>query len=104
MNATEYDPGAAVPRQEPTAFRSAWLWFVLLGAALTVVGVIALGSLVIASLATAVAIGGLLLMGGTAETVSAFWIRDWRGENNAFSAFFIDDNQLAHAQGIRRFV
>jgi uncharacterized membrane protein HdeD (DUF308 family) len=55
------------------------LWFGLLGVALIVVGVIALGSVVIASLATAVAIGALLLVGGMAETIGAFWSRGWSG-------------------------
>jgi uncharacterized membrane protein HdeD (DUF308 family) len=66
-------------RQELTAFRRNWFWFVLLGVALIVVGFIALGSLVIASLATAVVIGALLLVGGAAETLGAFWSRGWRG-------------------------
>ena len=66
-------------QHELTAFRRNWLWFVLLGVVLIIVGVIALGSLVIASLATAVAIGVLLLAAGAAETVGAFWSRRWSG-------------------------
>src|SRR4051812_14756325 len=65
--------------RELAAFRHNWLWFVLLGVALLVVGFIALGSLVLASLATAVAIGALLLAGGIAEVVGAFWGRGWGG-------------------------
>jgi uncharacterized membrane protein HdeD (DUF308 family) len=51
------------------------LWFVILGAALVILGVVALGSVVIASLAAATAIGVLLLLGGAAEVVGAFWCR-----------------------------
>lgn len=39
-----------------------------------VVGFLALGSLVVASL-----VFGLLLAGGLAETVNAFWVRGWSG-------------------------
>jgi uncharacterized membrane protein HdeD (DUF308 family) len=59
--------------------RANWLWFVVLGVALVVLGFVALGSLVIASLATAVAIGMLILIGGIGETIGAFWCRGWSG-------------------------
>ena len=47
-------------------------WFVVLGMALILLGTIALASQVIASLATAVIIGWLLLFAGVAEIVGAF--------------------------------
>ena len=47
--------------------------------ALVVLGTVAVGSAVIASLAAAVAIGLLLLLGGVAEAVGAFWCRGWSG-------------------------
>jgi uncharacterized membrane protein HdeD (DUF308 family) len=65
-------PLVAGLRHELNALRGHWFWFVLLGAALIVLGVIALGSVGIASLAAAVAIGTLLLLGGAAEVVGAF--------------------------------
>ena len=49
-------PLVAVLRHELNALRGDWFWFVLLGLALVVLGTIALGSVVIASLATAVSI------------------------------------------------
>jgi uncharacterized membrane protein HdeD (DUF308 family) len=52
---------------------------VLLGAALVVLGTVALSSVVVTSLAAAVAIGVLLLVGGVAECVGAFWCRGWSG-------------------------
>jgi uncharacterized membrane protein HdeD (DUF308 family) len=61
------------------ALRGNWIWFVILGVALVVLGTVALGSVVIASLAAAVAIGALLLLGGAAEVVGAFWCRCWSG-------------------------
>jgi uncharacterized membrane protein HdeD (DUF308 family) len=66
-------------RHELNALRGNWLWFVILGVSLVVLGAVALGSVVIASLAAAVAIGVLLLLGGAAEAVGAFWCRGWSG-------------------------
>ncbi len=66
-------------RHELDALRGNWFWFVILGVALVVLGTVALGSAVIASLAAAAAIGVLLLLGGAAEAVGAFWCRGWSG-------------------------
>jgi len=52
-------PLVAALRHELNALRGHWFWFVPLGIALVVPGPIALGSVVIASLAA----GGLLLAG-----------------------------------------
>jgi uncharacterized membrane protein HdeD (DUF308 family) len=74
--------GAALRRElrhELDALRGDWFWFVILGVALVVLGTVALGSAVIASLAAAVAIGVMLLLGGAAEAVGAFWCRGWSG-------------------------
>src|SRR2546430_7904357 len=79
MSATYERLQVAELRHELAALRGSWLWFVLLGVALIVLGFIALGSLWIAGLATAVAIGVLLLVSGVAEAVGAFWCRDWSG-------------------------
>ena len=54
-------------------------WFVILGVSLVVLGTVALGSAVIASLAVAVVIGVLLLLGGVVESGGAFWCRGWSG-------------------------
>jgi len=72
-------PLIAELRHDLNALRGNWLWFVILGSALVVLGVIALGSVVIASLAAGVAIGLLLLLGGAAEAFGAFWCRGWSG-------------------------
>ncbi len=76
-------PLVAAPRQElrheADALRGNWLWFVILGVSLVVLGGVALGSVVIASLAAAAAIGVLLLLGGAAEAVGASWCRGWSG-------------------------
>jgi uncharacterized membrane protein HdeD (DUF308 family) len=72
-------PLIAELRHELTALRGNWFWFVIVGVALVVLGMVALGSVVIASLAAAVAIGVLLLIAGVAEIVGAFWCRGWSG-------------------------
>jgi uncharacterized membrane protein HdeD (DUF308 family) len=79
MSTTYERPLVADLRHEITALRGNWLRFVLLGVALVILGFIALGSLWIAGLATAVAIGALLVMSGVAEMVGAFWSRRWSG-------------------------
>src|SRR5262249_18906473 len=66
-------------RHELDALRGNWFWFVILGVSLVALGIVALGSAVIASLAAAAAIGVLLLLGGAAEAVGAFWCRGWSG-------------------------
>jgi uncharacterized membrane protein HdeD (DUF308 family) len=72
-------PLIAELRHELAALRGHWFWFVLLGGALIVLGVIALGSVAITSLAAAAVIGALLLLGGLAELVGSFWCRGWSG-------------------------
>lgn len=59
--------------------RGRWLLFVLVGVALIGLGFIALSSLWLTGLATALAIGLLLLMSGVAELVGSIWTRSWSG-------------------------
>jgi uncharacterized membrane protein HdeD (DUF308 family) len=79
MSTTYERPPVAELRHALTALRGNWFWFVLLGVALIVVGFVALGSLWIATLATAVAIGVLLIVSGAAETMGACWSWRWSG-------------------------
>jgi uncharacterized membrane protein HdeD (DUF308 family) len=68
-----------VLRHEFEAIRGHWGWFLALGITLVVVGTIAVAMPFVASLATTVAFGALLLAGGIAQLVGAFWTRDWSG-------------------------
>jgi uncharacterized membrane protein HdeD (DUF308 family) len=72
-------PLVAELRHGLIALRGNWLWFVILGIALVVLGTVALGAVVIASLAAAVAIGALLIVSGVGEVIGAFWCRGWSG-------------------------
>jgi uncharacterized membrane protein HdeD (DUF308 family) len=44
-----------------------------------VVGTIAVAMPLVAAVASAVAFGVLLLLGGIAQLIGAFWTRDWSG-------------------------
>jgi uncharacterized membrane protein HdeD (DUF308 family) len=79
MSAGLERPFAADLRHGLIALRGNWFWFVLLGIALVVLGMVALSSVVVASLAAAMVIGALILAGGVAETLGAFWCRGWSG-------------------------
>ena len=72
-------PLRRVIRHEIQAIRGKWIWIVALGVALIVLGTIMLGFPVIATLATVTALGALILVGGVAEAVGAFWCREWGG-------------------------
>lgn len=72
-------PLAAAFRHELDALRGNWLWFLILGIAPVVLGVVLLGSPVVATLATAMVIGVMLILGGIFEVVGSFWARDWSG-------------------------
>jgi uncharacterized membrane protein HdeD (DUF308 family) len=63
--------------------RHSWGWFVALGIVQLLLGMIALGSSVFATLVTVVLFGWLLLTGGVLSVMHAFWQKQWSG-------FFID--------------
>jgi uncharacterized membrane protein HdeD (DUF308 family) len=56
-----------------------WAWFLILGILLMLVGMVAMGSTFIATLASVMVFGFLLLAGGTVQVVNAFLARTWRG-------------------------
>ena len=72
-------PLRKVIRHELQAIRGKWIWLVVLGISLIVLGTILLGFPVIATLATVHALGALILVGGVMEVVGAFWCQEWSG-------------------------
>ena len=72
-------PLVSALRHELNALRGNWFWFVLLGVALVVLGLVAPGAVAITALAAAMVIGILLLLSGAAEVIGAFWCRGWSG-------------------------
>ena len=68
-----------VLRHELEAIRGNWGWILALGIVLIVVGTMAVAMPFAGSLASVVFLAALLLMGGIAQLVGAFWTRDWSG-------------------------
>lgn len=56
-----------------------WGWFLALGIALSILGIAAISVPQVTTLATELFIGWILLIGGVAQVVNAFWSRRWGG-------------------------
>jgi uncharacterized membrane protein HdeD (DUF308 family) len=63
--------------------RRHWGWFVALAISLILLGLIALSFSVVATLASVIAFGWLLVVGGVLQAAHGFWRNRWKG-------FFID--------------
>jgi uncharacterized membrane protein HdeD (DUF308 family) len=57
---------------DPAAMRSHWKWFLLVGIAFVVLGLIALGNLIATTLITTVIVGVLLVLAGAFQVFGAF--------------------------------
>jgi uncharacterized membrane protein HdeD (DUF308 family) len=57
--------------------REKWGWFVALGVGLVILGLIALGNLFLATVATIFYIGAMMLIAGIVEIVHAFKVKTW---------------------------
>jgi uncharacterized membrane protein HdeD (DUF308 family) len=68
-----------VMRHELEAIRGNWGWILALGIVLVVVGTVAIAMPLVSSLASIVALSALLIVGGIAQLIGAFWIREWSG-------------------------
>ena len=64
---------------KPEELREIWAFLVGMGVALMVLGIVAIGSSFIATLATVIVFGILLLLAALFQVVTAFWGRSWRG-------------------------
>src|SRR5215468_4846175 len=71
----------ATPSFEPASrlepLRSKWGWIVALGIVYMVAGLIALGSVVTATVVSVFIVGIMMLIAGIAEVINAFQIRTW---------------------------
>jgi uncharacterized membrane protein HdeD (DUF308 family) len=56
-----------------------WMWFLILGIVLIALGAAALGHSWLATLASIVTLGWLLIFSGLSEAATAFWARKWGG-------------------------
>jgi uncharacterized membrane protein HdeD (DUF308 family) len=59
--------------------RSKWGWFVALGIVMLIVGVIALGNLLAATVATVYLVGIMMLIAGGVEIAHSFGVKTWGG-------------------------
>ena len=66
-------------RAELDSLRGSWIWLLVFGVLLIIVGLVAISSAFIATLATVMIIGIILLVGGAVEIIDAFLGRRWRG-------------------------
>jgi uncharacterized membrane protein HdeD (DUF308 family) len=60
-----------------TPLRAKWGWIVALGAVYVIAGLIALGSVVSATVATVFVVGIMMIIAGVAEVINAFQIKTW---------------------------
>lgn len=68
-------PGGLLSGIEP--LRAKWGWIVALGVLYTVAGFIALGSVMMATVASVFLVGAMMLIAGVGEVVSAFQMKSW---------------------------
>jgi len=59
------------------ALRAKWGWIVALGVVYVIVGFIALGSVVMATVASVLVVGIMMIIAGVAEVINAFQIKSW---------------------------
>jgi len=85
-------PDSLNPRyEESLRLHRCWIWFLLLGMVLMIVGVLAISSPYLTEFTTFTTIficGILLMVGGVVEIVNAFLARSWRGFFGALRSFF----------------
>lgn len=61
----------------PTEVTAKWGWFVALGAALLILGCIAMGNLVLATVVSVYYVGIMMLVAGIVEIIHAFGVKTW---------------------------
>jgi uncharacterized membrane protein HdeD (DUF308 family) len=71
--------GAGLLRESLADLRASWLWFVVLGVALVLLGLVAMSYSVIASVVMALVFGFFLLAAGVFYLVGAIFTRCWGG-------------------------
>jgi uncharacterized membrane protein HdeD (DUF308 family) len=72
-------PFRTVIAAEVETLRNHWKWFLALGIGMVVLGTISLGCSILTTEVAVVAFGFLMLVGGIAEIISAFWAGKWSG-------------------------
>jgi len=65
------------PSASHAPLRAKWGWIVALGVVYLIAGIIALGSVVMATVASVVVVGAMMIIAGVAEVISAFQVKTW---------------------------
>jgi len=79
MNAASSVGGHTMSGPELEKLRASRVFLMVMGVALIALGAVAMGSSFIATLATVLMFGLVLLLGAIFQVVTAFWARQWRG-------------------------
>ncbi len=74
---TNFASALGAPTAPLAPLRAKWGWIVALGVVYLVAGLIALGSVVSATVATVFVVGIMMLIAGVAEVISAFQVKTW---------------------------
>jgi uncharacterized membrane protein HdeD (DUF308 family) len=77
MTAAINEPGPHGLGDSIRALRAKWGWIVALGSIFMIAGVIALGSVVMATVSAVLIVGIMMIMAGVAEIIAAFNVKDW---------------------------
>jgi uncharacterized membrane protein HdeD (DUF308 family) len=77
MTAAINEPGPHGLGDSIRALRAKWGWIVALGIIFMIAGVIALGSVVMATVSAVLIVGIMMIMAGVAEIIAAFNVKDW---------------------------
>ena len=72
-------PFRTVIAAEVEMLRNHWKWFLALGIGMVVLGTVSLGCSILTTGVAVIAFGFLMLAGGIAEIISAFWAGKWSG-------------------------
>lgn len=79
MNAASTVGPHTMNEAERESLRASRVFLMVMGVALIILGTLAMGSSFIATLATVMVFGLMLLLGAIFQVVTAFWARQWRG-------------------------
>jgi uncharacterized membrane protein HdeD (DUF308 family) len=79
MNAEPAVGGHTMSGPELEKLRGSRVFLMIMGVSLIALGAVAMGSSFIATLATVLMFGLVLLLGAIFQVVTAFWARQWRG-------------------------
>ena len=65
------------PGSDIATLRAKWGWVVALGVVYLVTGFVALGSVVLATVASVLVVGVMMIIAGVAEVINAFQLKSW---------------------------